>query len=152
MGQKEDLRDESSLESLEERLHDARMPTPGLVNEAIGAACALGAAAQTIIRRMVEAGALTDAMLRLIEVELPQWRLRRLACEDAQWYCTLSKQAWLPFGLDEIVEANHEILPLAILMALIEARRVALLRAASTAAVPQIRPAKTYTLSCDNYA
>jgi hypothetical protein len=155
MGQKEDLRDRRRLEALEERLRDTGTLTPGLIDEAIGVACprvvALGAEAHAIFRRMAEAGALTDAMLRLIEIELPQWKLRRLACEDGRWRCALSEQPWLPFGFDEIMEAKHEILQLAILMALIEARRLALLRDFDRT-VPQIRPAKTYTLSCDNCA
>jgi hypothetical protein len=52
---------------------------------------------------------------------LPQWKLRRLICEDGKWHCSFSKQLGVPAGLDEVAEADHESLPLAILSALVEA-------------------------------
>jgi hypothetical protein len=156
MIEQESLQEGTRLEALEERVRNAGTLTPDLVNEAIGEACprvaALGMEAQGTVRRMIEAGALTEAVLRLIELAVPQWRLRRLACEDDEWHCSLSKQPWLPLGFDETAEATHEILPLAILMALVEARRLGQMRVAAASSVPQVRPAKMYSFSCDNYA
>jgi hypothetical protein len=156
MVEQESLQEETRLEALEERLRNAETLTPDLVDETIGEGCprvaALGREAQGIVRRMIEVGALTEAVLRLIELAVPQWSLRRLACEDGEWQCSLSKQPWLPLGFDEIAEATHEILPLAILMALVEARRLGQIRVAAASSVPQVTPAKMYSFSCDNYA
>ena len=156
MIEQDSLHQEIRLEALEERLRNAATLTPDLVNETIGEACprvaALGPEAQATVRRLIEAGALTDAVLRLIELALPQWRLRRLACEYGEWHCSLSRQPWLPLGFDEIVEATHEILPLAILIALVEARRLGQMRVTAASSVPQVSAAKMYSFSCDNYA
>ena len=151
----ETLREETRLEALEERLRSARTLTPDLVGKVIAEACqrlaALGTKASAVWR-MIEAGALSDAMLTLIEIELPQWKPRRLVCEDGEWYCSLSKQPWLPVGFDETAEASHGIFPIAILMALIEARRRAPMRAAATGSVPNVRSAEIYAVPCDNFA
>src|SRR5262249_969703 len=64
-----------------------------------------------------------DAALALLELELPQWKLRRLIYEDGEWHCSLSKHIELPVELDDAAEANHDSLPLSILSALVEARR-----------------------------
>jgi hypothetical protein len=65
---------------------------------------------------------------------------------------SLSKQPWLPFGFDETAEATHEILPLAILIAVVEARRLGQMRVTAASSVPQVSSAKMYSFSCDNYA
>ena len=77
------------------------------------------------VNRLIEAGAWTDATLALVELELPQWKLRGIVYEDGEWHCCLSRQPQLPLGLDEVAEASHEILPLAILIAFLQARRAA---------------------------
>jgi hypothetical protein len=87
----------------------------------------------------------------LIELELPQWTLRRLICDDGEWLCLLSKQPWLPLGLDEHVEASHEILSLALLIAFVDARRAAA-SAARPTTVPQLRSTADCVVSCDNYS
>src|ERR1700678_3015072 len=48
------------------------------------------------IDQLIKAGAWSDATLALIEFELPAWKLRRLAYEDGEWFCSLSKQRNLP--------------------------------------------------------
>jgi hypothetical protein len=75
------------------------------------------------IDRLIELEAWTEAALLLVEVELPQWKLRRLVYEEGAWLCSLSKQWNLPAWLGDCAEARHESLPLAILSALIEARQ-----------------------------
>jgi hypothetical protein len=103
-------------------------------------------AAQARVSQLIEAGAWTDAALALLELELPQWKIRRLAQEDGEWLCTL------PLGLDEVSEATHEVLPLSILIALLQARSVPSADAASSTAVPVVRPSAGYAVNCDNFA
>ena len=145
--------DELRLGRLEERLHRENALTPDLVNEVIGAACPrlLDANGLEGIDRLTQTGAYVDATLTLIELELPQWKLRRLEYDDGNWYCVLSKQPWLPLGFDEKVEAIHQILPLAILIALVQARHFSLLSAMGSS-ILQVKPATIYAVSCDNYS
>jgi hypothetical protein len=103
----------------------------------------------TRILRLAEAEAWTDAALALIELELPRWTLRRLAHEDGEWFCWLSRRPELPIELDDCAEARSELPVLAILDALAEARRkdcVAPMRRANRAAPPP-----TVTPTCDNF-
>jgi hypothetical protein len=72
------------------------------------------------IDRLIEARAWNDAALALVELELPRW-LRRLVYENGKWHCSLSRHPNLPVALDETATASHEVLPLAILAALVEA-------------------------------
>jgi hypothetical protein len=102
------------------------------------------------IRQLIEAGAQVDAVLALIELELPQWRLRRLALDDGQWCCSLSRQPNLPLGLDDTADGQHEHMTLAILAAFVEALRMS--RAARASAVPAVEARRTgdYSICCDN--
>ena len=113
---------------------------------------ARGPTAKAKVDQLIKSGAWTDAALALLELELPTWKLRRLLCEDGEWFCSLSKQPWLPLGLDEVAEAGHEILPLAILIAFVQARRAALESTGNLAAVPPVRPAVGYAVCCDNFS
>jgi hypothetical protein len=76
------------------------------------------------IERLIESQAWTDAALALIDLELPQWQVRRLAYDDGEWYCALSRQRELPDWLDQSIEGRHADLSLAILSAFVEAQRV----------------------------
>ena len=85
--------------------------------------------------------------------ELPQWKLRRLIYEDGEWHCSLSKHMGLPVSLDELAEASHESLPLAILSAFVEARRNSLTATESRPqSVPLLGPTGGYAICCDNFA
>jgi hypothetical protein len=53
------------------------------------------------IHRLVEDKAWTEAALALIEIELPQWKLRRLTCDDGEWFCSLMRHPDLPVELDD---------------------------------------------------
>ena len=88
------------------------------------------------IERLIEAQAWTDAALALIDLELPQWQIRRLAYDDGEWYCALSRQRELPDWLDQSVEARHADLALAILSAFVEAERFS--RPSSRTSVPRV--------------
>jgi hypothetical protein len=112
---------------------------------------AVGRAPQAKITRLIESGAWTDAALALLELELPQWKVRRLVQEDGEWLCTLSRQLQLPLGLDEVVEVTHEVLPLAILMAMLDAKRAASACPADSTVVPRVGPSTGYAVNCDNF-
>jgi hypothetical protein len=88
-----------------------------------------------------EAGAWTDATIALLELELPDWKLRRLVDDNGKWLCSLSKQPGIPLGRDEVAEASHESLPLAILIALLQARRSSAGGPSGIARVPPFRRA-----------
>ena len=88
---------------------------------------------------LAEAGAWTDATLRLLELELPNWIVRRLIREGDDWLCTLSRQPNLPIALDDTVEGVHATLPLAILRALVDARRRLSTEVRPPLRIPQIR-------------
>jgi hypothetical protein len=87
----------------------------------------------------------------LITLELPLRRVRRLAYEDGEWLCSLSYQPNLPIEIDDCVEATHEVLPLAMLRAFVEAcrRRRAMQESVST--VPHIQPWPEQIICCENY-
>ena len=77
------------------------------------------AASAARLHDLIEAGALTEAALELVELELPLWKLRRIAYDEGEWHCAMSRQRELPEWLDETVEARHTILTLAIARAYI---------------------------------
>jgi hypothetical protein len=148
---------EAHLRELQERIRCAQTLTPQLAAEVIACACprllALHAAAKARLVRLIESGAFADAMLVLLELELPQWKLRRLVCEDGEWHCSISKQLGLPAELDDMAEAQHESLPLAILGAFLEAGLHS--RSASEGqrqSVPPVRLTEGYALCCDDFA
>ena len=76
------------------------------------------------VERLIQSRAWTDAALSLIDLELPQWQVRRLAYDDGEWHCALSRQRELPDWLDQPIETHHADLALAILSAFVEAQRV----------------------------
>ncbi len=76
------------------------------------------------IEQLIQSGAWTDATLALIDLELPQWQVRRIAYDDGEWYCALSRERELPEWLDQSIEARHADLALAILSAFVDAQRV----------------------------
>jgi hypothetical protein len=150
-----DPTNEQRLASLEQRLGLARAITPELMSDVIAQACprfaAHGAAVKAAVNRLIESRAFTDAALAVLELELPQWRLRRIVHEDGEWHCSLSRIPLLPIELGEIAEAGHEILALAILIALIEARRAVVANETSRAAAPGVRQQPGSTVCCDNF-
>jgi hypothetical protein len=146
------------LHGLAQQLRLARSVTPDLMSDIVAAACVhlprlpKAGAAVARLEQLTKSSAWTDAALALIELELPQWSLRRLVREDGEWLCSLSQQSQLPIELDETVDANHEVLPLAILSAFVEARQRTTAAHEGAASVPQVRPASEYVVCCDNFA
>ena len=114
---------------LTERLRDAHAVTGALLSEVITEACRRFPSAGQIdktarIERLIGSGAWTDAALALIDLELPMWQVRRIAYDDGEWYCALSRERELPDWLDRSIEARHADLALAILSAFVDARRL----------------------------
>jgi hypothetical protein len=129
------------LDQLDERLCDAPAVTSDLMTELIGETRRrvppMGHSEKTArIERLIQTEAWTDAALALINLELPQWRVRRIAYDEGEWHCALSRQRELPEWLDQSIEAHHVDLPLAILSAFIGAQRVS--APASRTSVPTV--------------
>jgi hypothetical protein len=150
----------ADFEILFDRLGDALRvaPAPGsdLFAKIIAGAftripVASNAGRATKIGRLIEAGAWTEAALAVVELELPAWKLRRIVYENGEWLCSLTRQPNLPVGLDESVDAAHAVLPLAILQAFIEARRLSNEDGAPRSPLPRIRPADDSMICCDNF-
>jgi hypothetical protein len=147
-----------ALGALNDRLHDAVETSDQLLKQVIETAshrfhsAAQGAKAAQI-ERFIQAGAWTDAALALIDLELPQWRIRRIAYDEGEWHCALSRQRELPDWLDQSVDARHEDLALAILGAFMEARSIG--ASSSRPSVPLV-DSRANTLNevlcSDNYA
>jgi hypothetical protein len=108
-------------DGLDDRLHDAPAVTADLISEVIGNT---SLRLPVRIERLIQSGAWTDAALGLLELELPHWQLRRLAYDEGEWHCALSRQRELPDWLDDrSIESHHADLAMAILSASVEARR-----------------------------
>jgi len=146
------------FDRLDEQLRSAPQPAQNLFANIIGSVCTripvLSYTAKADrLARLVETGAWTDAALALIELELPAWSVRRLVRESGEWLCSLSRQPNIPPEIDDGVDAVHEVLPLAVLRAFVEARRRCIVASETTVfAVPQLQPAASHFVSCDNYA
>ena len=143
------------LERLDEAVRFAPKPTAELFAKIIASACiripVLGKSGKAAgIGGLVETRAWTDAALALIELELPTWKLRRLIWEEGEWFCSLSRQPNLPPALDDTADARHEVMPLAILLAFLQARRSAPAIPHPVAAVPPVDSAPVGLLCCDN--
>jgi hypothetical protein len=114
---------------IHDRLRDAHAVTAELVSKVTGEICrrfpSTGQTPKTArIEQLIGSGAWTDAALALIDLELPLWQVRRIAYDEGEWYCSLSRQRELPDWLDQSIEARHADLPLAILCAFADAQAV----------------------------
>jgi hypothetical protein len=139
-----------------DRLRAAHAVTADLMAEIIGATCRrLPLCRQTDktarIERLIRSGAWMDAALALIDLELPQWQIRRISYDEGEWYCALSRQRELPDWLDQSIETHHADLPLAILSAFVEAQGVNTARG-RTSVPPVPRDALYVPVCCDNFA
>jgi hypothetical protein len=105
------------------------------------------------VTRLIEAEAWADATLALMELELPLWQVRRLAYDEGEWHCALSRERELPDWLDTAVEAHHADLALALLSAFIEVQALAV--ETSRPSVPTVRPAMDSLyepIACENFS
>ena len=101
------------------------------------------------IEQFIQSGAWTDAALPLLALELPQWRVRRIIYDAAEWHCALSRRREIPDWLDQPIEACHADLSLAILSALVGVQRVSTLPAITS--VPSF-PRATFRTTCRSAA
>jgi hypothetical protein len=144
--------------ALENRLRDAHAVNAEIMSEVIGETCrrfpSMGQTEKTArIERLIQTGAWTDAALALIDLELPLWQIRRLAYDDGEWYCALSRARELPDWLDQSVESRHADLALAILSAFVDAERLASPQSrTSVPAVPRDANPLYDPVCCDNFA
>jgi hypothetical protein len=142
---------------LGDRLRSADAVTAEIMSDVIGQTCRRFPSFEQNeksfrLERLLESGAWTDAALGLIDLELPQWQLRRIAYDEGEWHCALSRQRELPDWLDSAIEARHADLALAILSAFVEARRVS--TSTSRTSVPTVsrnRNPLFEPVSCDNF-
>ena len=140
------------------RLRDASGMTVELMAEIISKPCrrfpSAGQSEKTArIERLIHSGAWTDAALALLDLELPQWQLRRIAYDQGEWYCALSRERELPDWLDQSIEGRHADLALAMLSAFVEAQRIT--APSSRTSVPAVTRDATplYVPLCsDNFA
>src|SRR5580693_3194246 len=119
---------ESRLPDLQDQLRSAQVVIADLLSKVVAGACtrvAMPSYAGNSARidRLIASEAWTEAALALVELELPQWRLRRLMYEENTWVCSLSQQEDPRVWLSDCAETRHQSLPLAILGALIEAQQ-----------------------------
>ena len=142
---------------LDDRLREAHTVTSELMSEVIGEACrrfpSAGQTEKTArIERLIKTGAWTDAALALIDLELPLWQVRRIAYDEGEWYCALSRERELPDWLDRSIEARHADLALAILSAFVDAQRIAAPSSkTSVPAVPRDANPLYEPVCCDNF-
>jgi hypothetical protein len=142
---------------LGDRLRDAHAATAELIAEVIGESCrrfpSMGQSEKTArIEHLIGSEAWTDVALALIDLELPLWQVRRIAYDEGEWYCALSRECELPDWLDSSIEARHPDLALAILSAFVEAQRIS--APSSRTSVPTVsRDASPLyePVSCDNF-
>ena len=143
--------------ALSGRLREADAVTPELIADVIDLACrrfpSSGQTAKTAqIEQLTDAHAWTDVALALIDLGLPLWRVRRIAYDDGEWYCALSRGRELPDWLDQSIEVRHADLALAILTAFVEAQRISAPQSrASVPAVGRLADPLYEPLCSDNF-
>ncbi len=143
--------------SLSQRLRAAPGMTRMLMLDVIDNACrrfpSLGQSERTArLMRLIDAEAWADAALALIDLELPMWQVRRIAYDEGEWHCALSRERELPDWLDAAVESCHADLALALLSAFIEVQAFAM--EVSRPSVPTVRPAPDpfyEPIGCENF-
>jgi hypothetical protein len=152
------LREYSGPVEIGDRLCTAAAVTNDLMSEVIGDACrrfpSVAQRQKTArIEQLIAAEAWTDAALALIDLELPLWQVRRIAYDEGEWYCALSRERELPEWLDRSIESRHADLALAILGVFVEAQRVA--APSSRPSVPTVAHDANplyVAVCCDNFA
>jgi hypothetical protein len=151
-----DPKREDRLGRLIDQLRLASAPTSDLFSDIVADACtrlsrAEHSAKAVHVRWLSEAGAWTDAALCLVELELPQWTVRRLVRDGGAWICSLSRHCEIPIEFDDTEEAIHESLPLAILTAFVGALRR---RVATSGPAPRTVPtvAQDPLVCCNDFA
>ena len=144
----------AKLDRLDRHLESAHAATGALFREVMENAgerlsILWRAGKATHIERSLAAGACTEAALALLELEMPNWKIRRLVNDGGEWLCSLSRRPGVPTEFDDMAEARHAVISLAVLRALLEARRVNGAEAMSTPA--DVPLGATIRSCCDNF-
>lgn len=103
------------------------------------------------LERFAKSGAWIDAVLALIELELPAWKVCRLLFEGDEWNCSISRYPNLALAFGDLAEGAHESLPLAMVRAFLSARLSSLSLQEPTRNVPEAREVWAPVLCCDNF-
>src|SRR5437660_5651772 len=140
--------------ALDDRLRDAYGVTAEFLSDIVSETCRRfpsngGNAKAARVEQLIQSQAWTDAALALIDLELPQWQVRRLAYDEGEWYCALSRERELPDWLDQPIETRHADLSLAIVSVFVDAQRIATPR--SRTSVPTVRRNANEPVCCDNF-
>ena len=127
---------------LGDRLHNACAVNVEFLSDIISQTCrrfpSVGQSGKSArVERLIQSGAWTDAAIALLDLELPQWQVRRLVYDEREWHCALSRERELPDWLDQSIETHHTDLALAILSAFVEAQRIS--APDSRTSVPTVR-------------
>ena len=152
------LSERHHLDELGDRLRQVHVVTTGLMSEIARQACrrfpSAGQRGKTArIEQLLQCEAWTDAALALIDLELPQWQVRRIVYDEGEWHCALSRERELPEWLDQSIESRHADLALAILSSFVEAQSASAPSSKpSVPAVPRETNAFYEPLCCDNFA
>ena len=120
---------DTTTTNLGDRLRDAYAVTAEFMTDIVNQTCrrfpSVGQSAKSSrVERLINSGAWTDAAIALLDLELPQWQVRRLVYDEGEWHCALSRERELPDWLDQSIETRHADLALAILSGFVEAQRV----------------------------
>jgi hypothetical protein len=138
---------------LDDRLRGAHAVTAALMSDVVGETWRRSTAKTARIERLIGSGAWLDAALALIDLELPQWQVRRIVYDEGEWHCALSRQRELPDWLDQSAVAHHADLALAILRVLVGARQhAARSRRTSVPRAPRGTDPVCMPVCCDNFA
>jgi hypothetical protein len=146
------------LDRLDARLCRAPALTMELLTDVVATSCPRFALLRHTepaarARAAMAAGAWTDATLALLAIELQQWQLRQLVYDDGEWHCALSNQRAMPDWLDQPIESHHADLPIAILRAFVDARRLAVpTTRSSVPATPRPAGLPYEPVCCDDFA
>ncbi len=153
----------SRPEYLRRAIGRATAVTPELVSgvlELMSARCAAlnRAVSDGRVRRLIAVQAWTEAALALIALD-PKRALRRINLDEGEWHCVLGSNWRVPDWLDDTVESVHEVLPLAILGALVTAAarpapamRPRLRSVPASGSNADDRPGSLGVVSCDNFS
>ena len=145
---------ERQLEMLLEEIHCAPCLTRDLFVKVMQEGCPrlwhLNGRRRAHLSRLVKDEAWVDAALVLIQLNSPQWKLRRLQLDDGECFCSLSKCPAIPLELDDMADARHEDAALAILAAFLEAERKAVAEPYTNEGNAPCRQMTTL-LDCENF-
>ena len=138
-------------------LRAATRLTPALFSTVVTGACArvsvpMRASHTERLAQLILSEAWIDAALFVVELELPQWHVRRLVLDGGEWICTLSRHPGLPIELDDAAEGRHAAVPIAILLSLVEAKcLMAATESAGPRSLQREGPPAACACCCDNF-